>query len=389
MWTINFGKVEIKPYICSINLINIYSTRMKNLLKKSTFSILLCLSMIALATPANAQRREKVNVIKYFDQSQQKDSVIQDVSLRLRYLYTDSMYVGLENIMPDGSVIWIPQKDIDFFYYYNTLYSAKTLIMDDGQPHRVFMAIDRNKKSDIKIYTYGSGINKRMYAEGPDSIMQEIDDVKTYRMEERVRRSGNPNYYRRFKWGVTAGMYSNTFKSNHYGGFDNQAVVTGGVWADIPFDAFGLSIRPSLLYTEFSGKGEEQHSSLAFNYKAICMPLTLRYSFIMINSRLVPFIEGGAEMRYYLRHDMSALMSLIDTYQGSYYAVWNDHGKSPFNLATTLGAGFEYRLNDQHSLWLNINYNLSRKIDSYNSELYNMFIDVNMSNLMLSISYNL
>ena len=348
----------------------------------------LSLSLLLLPLTLNAAKRDVMDLLTYRDAATGGDSTIiftpqSNMNLQVKYLYTDSLQVGWSDV--NGQTVWLEAEQVQFFRWDSRLYGPKIIEGTDGQQRRIFMDIDRNSKSKVRIYSMGMGRNRVHYAEGPDSVLRVIDNVHKFRTDERVRRTGNPKYYRHFRWGVMAGMVDTDAEfPQFFGASPSQIYATGGLWADLPIDPFGFSLHAGVyLHASSGSQSNEKRWSVAYNEKAVSLPVTLRYSLLPLKGDFTPYIEGGIDFRFVYDNSMVGISSLSD----HDHETWTREGKNDSRQVFTLGAGLEYRLNDKHSVWLSGNYLL--KSDYYKFGYSNTgTTDGTMKGWTLFVKYN-
>lgn len=353
---------------------------------KHPLSILLFL-FIPFALFAKVDRGD---MLKYYDRTTKHDTLVWTHFIDVRHLYTDSLQVGFRDEVGKLDWQWISQDDIDFFSYGGVYYDDRMVMGEDGKQRRIFLRMNRDSRSRVKLFTIGRGPEKRHYAEGEDSVLYRIDNVHAYRTEERVRRTGNPNYYRRFRWGVMLGMVNSDMQvgasPNGYS-LPSQQYVTGGLWADLPVDPYGFSLHAEVYLHAASGScRQEPHFAFAYNAHAISLPLTLRYTLLPLKGAVLPYVEGGVDWRCYTRQTMDG----VSPSMAHGHETWSISSLSEVSTSLTLGGGIEYKVNSRHSLWLSCRYNPSAICSDYADEVNESMQDINVhiENLMFTIGYN-
>lgn len=318
----------------------------------------------------------KSDMLKYYDETLGRDSVIQKAYLSLRYLYTDSLQVGYCAYDDDGQpkrdeIHWVPQHQIDFFRYDNHLYAPLTVMTDSAQSVTYFMRHYRDRKSLVKIYTMGKGRQRQFYALYPDSTVQMIPDMVEFRDQERLERTGNHNFIRGFHAGVLLGMMGNgPVTMDDYPVTEAQQAVTAGVWMDWPFLRHGTSLHVKALYHALSAQTQRRGLAWAYNRRGIDLPVSLRYTCLHIPFRTIPFIEGGLNCRVALQNSLVGMSNHYEKrpdghlYPTGEVSRMEDHNTS-MALSPVLGGGLRYRISDTRHAMLTFNYYLNTVMTDY------------------------
>lgn len=306
------------------------------------------------------------NMLVFHDDVLGKDTVLQNVYLNLRNLYTDSLIVGYAPYDENGAIDtdelrWVPQDKVSYFRYNRHLYAPLTLTTDSGSV-TCFMRHYRDRLSRVKVYTMGNRRHRQYYALYPDSTVLPIADMVEFRDQERLERTGNHNFIRSMHWGVLAGMMGNgAVQLDDYPPTDAQQAVTAGVWMDYPFLRHGTSLHVKALYHALSAQTQRRGVAWAYNRRGIDLPLTLRYTCLHVPYRVIPFVEGGMNFRFSLRTSLDGLSNqYVSRPDGQYYPSGElatvEQSNSSMSFAPVVGGGLRYRISDTRHAMLTFNY---------------------------------
>lgn len=361
------------------------------------------LSFVTLLVPVVmlAGKRPKADLLKYYDSVFSKDTVVSDVYLELRHLYTDSLIIGYaaydkDRVADKTALNWVPQERIGFFIYYNHLYAPLT-VQVGTEPVTYFMRHYRDRKSRVKVYTMGKLFHREYYALYPDSTVQKINNMVEFRDQERLERTGNHNFIRGFHWGVLAGVtgYDEVLLDD-YPPSDAQQSVTAGVWLDWPFWRHGASLHAKALYQAVSARTQLKGVIWAYNRRGMELPLTLRYSCLHVPGRVIPFVEGGINCRLSWRNSLDCVAnSYAMRPDGKPYPtgelIVEDIDQPGVDFTPVVGGGLRYRINDTHHAMLTFNYNYRSALAHYDVRAFtqNFIEEVSTSSWTLTLAIGL
>lgn len=346
-----------------------------------------------------AGRPNQHDLVRFVDPNTGRDTVISVPHLVVQHLYTDSLRIGIPEAEGTRVERWLDLDCIDYFRFDNELYDDHEVVRLDGTHQRIFLLMERRGRGRANIYKYGRGLHSSYYYMGQDSLLHQIDNLRDYKMEERVRRTGNTNYYRpRFSWGVLAGVAGNRmtptgmagggdYSPLDYGRAIDQTLVTAGLWADVPLDPLGFSLHAKAYLLAASAEQQVPgNRAMAFNARSISVPVTMRYTALSIPFPVVPYVEVGFDLRYVTSSSLDLLVresAIVDNHRVLKY-------KAPDRLLTPLllGGGLEYKLSRQHSLWLEVSF--TPEFDFFGREAeMDVMSGMRMQNWMATVSYNL
>lgn len=393
------------------------------------FRILPLVFLSLIMMPAQAAKKTQPDLIRVVDKAAGIDTAFMQVKLVTENLYTDSLRVGIRHNEEGPVEQWFDQSQIEFFVLDEVVYEPRTLVMDDGSQHRLLMQRDRGRKgSNALIYTLGANGNKQFYirrrsdeqlhqlastdgqfsnyantyladlwsnptAKAAEYVAHTKATRRHFRLAERIYRQQNDHYLRHFTYGGLAGIHLTNIATNGHGDINGQLCVTAGIWADLPLDTWGFSLRAEASYYAFSSMLTHAKNSFAYNHRSIDIPLLLRYTALPVKGRIMPYLEGGVSMGIRLSSDCKGEIYMPD-HDGDYYFFWNGEStESPYNILA--GAGAEVQLTRNHSLGIGLRYRLSGPLDKMgsqhapNSTIQETLIDIDRSGWMLSFTFNL
>lgn len=387
--------------------------------------LLLCLSIGAWA-----ESKPKLDLIRVVDKSQGLDTLFTSVVLEPENLYTDSLRVGVK--LGEGKPITyvFDQAQIEFFRLKGTMYEPRLLQLEDGTEHRLLLERDRGgRNSNALVYTMGKGSQKRYFMRTRqdstlhslantdglfssytldylDSLWQEPSAKaadfahKTratrghFRLAERIYHQHNDHYLRHFTWGVLAGVHRTDLTTVQQGELHGQWCATAGLWADLPVDSWGTSLRAEVNYYANSAMLEVPSTLTAYNYRGLDVPLLLRYTALPVRGRVMPYIEGGVALGVTLSSNLEAERKNWDQ-DGEYYYNYSGRCSSGMPVSLLYGAGVEWQLNPRHSLWLGLRYRMPALVEEYvlempeNTEAHERSVKLKHSGITLTLMYNL
>lgn len=380
---------------------------------------LACLSLSALA-------KEETDVVRVVDWSSGIDTIYNNVSLRVEYLYTDSMRIAVLDSISDKPLHWFNQSQVEYFRQAGELFEPRKVVMDDGQPHRLLMKRDKGSRSSkAMIYTLGKGRYARYYIRPKNSeelyplasnqggfsdyarnyldtlwldpthaTKQYIDQQRgtrsRFRLAERIMRQHNDHYLRRFTWGVMAGLHSSQAEvTGGLGELESQLCATAGLWADLPLDTWGFSARVEACYYAYSCHADEARGELAYNHRSVELPLLLRYTALPVRGRFMPYVEGGLLLDIPFRQDVEGLNHVPSSADGEYFVPWKGDFSSGTHSGIVVGAGVETRLNARHSAWLGVRCRLQDNLDEFSYDKSTGTVATERSGWTLTLMYNL
>lgn len=362
-------------------------------------SLLLCLSIGAWA-----ENKQQPDLIRVVDKAQGLDTIFLQVELVPEHLYTDSLRVGVR--FKEGTPIEyvFDQAKIEYFRLKGIMYEPRVLHLEDGTEHRLLMERDRgSRSSNALIYTLGKGSQKRYYmrtrqdstlhplatadgrfssyaqnylyelwpnpsAKATDYVQQTRPTQGRFRLAERIYRQHNDHYLRHFTWGVLAGMYRTDLTTIQQGELRGQLCATAGLWADMPVDSWGASLRAEVSYYATSALLEVPGILTAYNYRGLDVPLLLRYTALPVRGRMLPYIEGGVAIGVKLSSKLEEEKKNWDK-DGEYYYNLQGQCTSGLPVNVLYGVGVEWQLNPRHSLWLGLRYRMPALLEEYECDL--------------------
>lgn len=313
-----------------------------------------------------------------------RDTLISRVNVYVDYLYTDTMLLCYyDQHRPEYGghpLVYVPNEQIQFFTYDGDLFVPITFTERDGTTWHRFLRRYRDRKSRVPVYAMGRGRkHTRYFIFDADSLVVEIDDMVRFRDEERLARTGNHNYMRGFHWGILAGMMGNS-QIQMLSEFSSpkQQGMTLGLWIDEPLYRYGTSLHVKALYHAMSAK--PKGVALAYNSRGIDLPITVRQTLHDLPWRVIPFIEGGVNMRLCWTNSLESVANtyLPDTEDYPSYMQptklldgmekYEFHDRS-LHFLPVVGGGLRWRINDSRHAFVTWNYYLTSlvgRIDTRN-----------------------
>lgn len=389
--------------------------------------LLLLLLPLTQTKAADGSPKDLIHVV---DAVAGLDTIYTQVSLVVENLYTDSLRVGMRRQEDTPVEQWFNQEQIEYFMYKGIMYEPRQLMQDNGESYRLFLQRDRGRGgSNALVYTLGEGRNRKLYvrqrsdeqlhplisADGhfsryvtdylsalwPSSTSTASNYIARtkptrahFRLAERISHQQNDHYLRHFTYGVLAGMHLTEVHADRIGDASSQLCVTAGLWADMPLDTWGTSLRIEANYYAFSSMLEDVKHQFAYTYRGIDVPLLLRYTALSVRGRVMPFLEGGVALGFTIDSDLKGEVCVPDD-QGDYYCFFCGDQKSKLLLNVLAGAGVEVQLTPRHSLWAGLRYRFAGSLDEYNLRLEEMVVTENSpvsfdrSGWMLTLMFNL
>lgn len=364
-------------------------------------SLLLLLLPLAQTKAADDSPKDLIRVV---DASAGIDTVYTQVWLEVENLYTDTLRVGMRSQEDAPVGQWFDQAQIEYFRHKGVMYEPRQLILDNGESRRLLLQRDRGRGgSNALIYTLGEGQNRKQYVrqrsdeqlhplvsadghfsryvadyfasmwsspspEVADYIARTKPTRAHFRLAERISHQHNDHYLRHFTYGVLAGMHLTEVRADRIGNASSQLCATAGLWADMPLDTWGTSLRVEANYFAFSSMFEDAKHQFAYNYRGIDVPLLLRYTALPVKGRVMPYLEGGVALGIAMSGDLKGEVRVPDD-QGDYYYFWYGDQKSGLPLNVLVGAGVEVQLTPRHSLWAGLRYRFAGPLDEYDPRL--------------------
>lgn len=393
-------------------------------------SLILPLLLSLLSLVAWAEEKKQPDLIRVVVKEQGIDTVFTQVVLVPENLYTDSLIVGVKKTA-DGPLVYLAnQAHVEYFRLNGTMFEPRMLQLEDGTEHRLLMERDRGTKgSNALIYALGQGSQRRYYMRTRldntlhplatadrhlsayalhylNGLWREPSDqaaaylTKTratqdhFRLAERVCRQHNDHYLRRFTWGVLAGVHRSDLTTVQQGEQLGQLCATAGLWADLPIDTWGTSLRAEVNYYAQSAHLEASSIQAAYNYRGLEVPLLLRYTVLPVRGSVLPYIEGGAALAVTLSSNLEQERKNSDD-DGDFYFTSQGKLISEMPVSILFGAGVEWQLHPKHSLWLGLRYRLPSVLEEYRGmrpetgELEDISMKLKRSGLTLTLMYNL
>lgn len=340
-------------------------------------------------TTAATNRNDVFSMIKIVDLQSHKDSIIFSKSIVVENLYTDNLKVGIKD--DDEKIQWIPLDKVEYFMIDSRKFDRKQWMQADGKMKYIFMELDRSFENETSVYIYYINGNRQYYEESSNGVLKPISNINEYRSNILKNRTGNSNYIQRFRWGITGGVSGSiTIVDGLDGSSKNNPSLAGGIWTDLPIGLYGLSAHAEarLFKAFFSLKSQTSQgllvNEIAYNQAAVSIPISIRYSNIKRQSKLIPYVAAGIDMRYYYNNSLHGV-SLVKTH----YETWNSKGNTPFNPTIFIGTGLEWKVIDKHSLWLNLEFMPSLMSETFKYKTANVNFDVRASLWTASLSFNL
>ncbi len=378
-------------------------------MNKLYYFILTLIGTLFSFTNINAQ---KSNLIFYRDSITGCDTVIHNVTFAESNIHLSQNEIAITN---DGKITKkFRANQITGYRKGKELYYSKKINLN-GKSTQVLL--NRIYAEDsIHIYVYvDRNENKILYAETPkDSILliplvnnnnkkdfsylrKYLDKypishdykVKNYldKMKNNInsfyRRhtvciTGNTNHIIKFRWGLTAGIGFSNLKTDIYS-FSNKMNGYIGAFADIPIVqnlslyAEGLFIPYGFSCIDNTGKN---NTHTVYNRTDITSNLLIRYSFRGNRGKWIPYVQIGPQISFPLSKEMKGQTQITDN--EGFIQVGYDY----FNLDTNpnfgfiLSGGVEYKIQTNHSLFLDLRYRQNTGKEKING-------------LYISLSYNL
>lgn len=206
-----------------------------------------------------------------------------------------------------------------------------------------------------------------------------LDLLEEYR---RVKKN-NLHLYTRFRWGVMlSGAITKIHQTDEFS-ISNESHFFIGAFADIPV-LRGFSFHPEIYYQKNSQSNNDPYSiGIVFNRESIWLPLLARFSFINVKSRTIPYLQLGPELAYVLegKTEWYKMVNKSGVYKQIEEQPVYTHGK--FRYAVNAGLGFEYKLNDLHSLFIDVRYRIEPLVYLVPRT------KTNISSIFITASYNL
>lgn len=380
-------------------------------------------------TKQELKERESMDMVRLLDKAAGLDTLYMGVRLQVKNLYTDSLQIGVNFFDDHAQTEWYEARQIDYFRHRSEYYEKRTLVENDGREHYIHLKRDKgSKRKRTMVYSFGKGAQAQYYVrykESPrltpmasadghfsDFTRHYLDNLwhkptaqasgyvaeakpsrHNFRLAELIYRRHNDHYLTHFRWGVAAGL-NYTMARGTTGDFDPQLCATGGLWADLPIDYTGFSLRIEACYAALSGHCQARSSEAVYNYKGLELPFLVRYTALPLRSRILPYVEAGMALDLPLSHNLRLETAHFDG-QRTFYRQWVGEPVDQRALTNLFGAGVEYILSPRHSVWAGLRYRMDSRLDDFralsleSSDTGDSHFVVDRHGLMFTLMFNL
>jgi len=144
------------------------------------------------------------------------------------------------------------------------------------------------------------------------------------------------------------------FVNNKYTGS-----ILPGVFIDYPIAMSSFSIHADVYFSKYgyslSKTTSSNHTDFVANTTSIHVPLLVRYTLPLMILR--PFVNAGLYYTYNLRNSTTVYTTLINPVYEELQSVDTHSYISKYKLGFSVGTGVEYKLNYNHSLFIELRYN--------------------------------
>lgn len=304
-----------------------------------------------------------------------------------RFLHRIAVGQGLQ---PSLYAYYLPEKGSKPLYYFQREANGPVMLVD---------AHDSMDKPNV-LHDYL--LSENTVAGGDPDIAEYLSKLKPARnmfdLPAKITRSQNRNLIPRVRYGVGLGLNSESISMTYYEMTNGQPYeyavdpssqiqASASLFLDVPV-AIGFSFHPELTFRKSSVKRYNMGShntEFAFNQSQINLPLMARYTAVQLRGNFLPYVDLGVNMDFMMRNgcDYKDLIQDDSGYVSEYstYSFKSD----AFNFGGIGGIGLEYKLNQRHSLFLDVHYILNFKMN----QVYDTHLDIDHNCLMTRLSFNL
>ena len=382
--------------------------------KKITVGILGTFIPTLLAfTPltASAQNTESKVISDYdrgiliFTTPEGRDSVVRDVYLYSKFNSQEAQQ-KIVRLNDDLSTTTYLPDQIKVYYIGKTRYQSVSIKKENGSVGRIFVKRDKrsfyqdcsapslfevynspnkyslyvrtkenepivpfNEEGDNVITQYY--VNENKNSGGNENIEKWLTSKPAHKRNklfvEKVIAAQNYNYIPALRFGAGVGIACNSIKVTDFTDTEldaaSQLQATANLFADYHC-SWGLGMHVDLTFNKFSFEnfmptnqnGRTFH--MVYNRTTLNVPVMVRYTYTKLTGKLLPFIQAGVQGDFFLKDEcldyrVSRQKGIVKDDTGYSFDKY-DSGKSTFSIVA--GAGVEYRLTANHSVFFDIKY---------------------------------
>jgi hypothetical protein len=194
-----------------------------------------------------------------------------------------------------------------------------------------------------------------------------------------IAASGNVNRPPKFRWGFTAAIAQNaidgigskvpdpitTQYTRHGYDFPTTLSPMFGVFADLAFGKRGWSVHGELTYATATFNDTktvmnaftkiDHYADLSIKQNQLLLPILMRYSWVNVKEKLIPYVQAGIGVNYYFVNEANAHFAPVVPDDVSVERT-AEHALPSGTFSVIGGVGIEWKQSMAHSFFLDVRY---------------------------------